>query len=205
MAVDYASLIYQMAIWGMVTFVVGGIIIVFVAVLMYVARTFRYKVKLDIYEKVGGHYLSYGREALEVINKQTAGTGKRVTHLLLRVAFKGTKKIPLPDSATFIPHGTMLTTKKKLNLLYTNGLFAPLNVVENSPAALTFNVEDVLTVLQSWDQDFAENLETHKPKASFWDKYQQFITILSVLSMTMIFWILIFVITRQGGPTQVIG
>jgi len=204
MAVDYASLIYQMAIWGMISFMVGGVLIGLGAVIFWVMRTLKYKIKLDIYEKVGGAYLSYGREAVEVINKQTAGSGKRVTHLLLRVPFKGTKKIPLPDSATFIPHGTLLTTKKKLNLLYTNGLFAPLNVVEHSPPELSFNVEDVLTVLQSWDQDFAENLETHKPKATFWDKYQQFITILSVLSMTMIFWILIFVITRQGGPAQVI-
>ena len=193
--------------WAMVTFVTGLVLIGLGMAFLFVYRYMKYKVILDIYEQVGGSFLSFGRQAREVINKVSDQNGKRKTYLLLRVPFKGIKRIPLPDSSKFIPHGTIITTKKKLNLLFTNKVFVPLHIENNSPEVLSYSLEDLPRVLDSWDADYAENLETHKAKPGFWDKYQQFITILSVLGMTMVFWILIFVITRQGigGGAQLIA
>lgn len=193
-------------IWAMVVFVIGSVLIAFAFGILFMSRYFKYKIKLDIYEKVGDGYQSFAREAKEVIHKVSDMNGKRRTYLLLRVPYKGKNKIDLPASASYIPHGTIFATKKKLNLMFTDGIFAPLHIQQNSPEVLNFNPKDLLRVLDSWDQDYAENLETHKAKPGFWDKYQQFITILSVIGMTMIFWILIFVITTGGGagsPQQI--
>ncbi len=199
MAVDYFAQATTMILWAMGAFIVGAVLIGGAFIIWFVLRYFTYKIKLDIYEKVGNSYLSFGREAKEVINRIDPVTNKKASYLLLRIPFKGLKKIPIPPSTMFIPHGTIMATKKKVNLLFKDRLFAPLPITENSPESLTFNPADLLSVLDSWDADHQENLETHRAKAGFWDKYQQFITILSVLGLTMVFWIVIFVLTNGGG------
>jgi len=208
MAVDYMAQATTMILWAMGAFIVGTVLVGVSFAFWFLLRYFQYKIKLDIYEKVGGSWLSFGREAKEVINKADPVTGKRRSYLLLRVPFKGQTKIPIPPSTTFIPHGTILTTKKKVNLLFKDRLFAPLPIKEFSDPALSFNSEDLLSVLDSWDADHQENLDTHRAKATFWDKYQQFITIISVLGLTMVFWIVIFVLTNGGtggGGSQLIS
>ncbi len=202
MAIDIMSYAVTMLMWGMFSFIVGVILLGIGVGVMLLIRHLKYKVKLDIYEKVGGAYMGFGRDAREVINKPDV-KGKRHTFLLLRTPFKGYKKIPLPDSASYVPFASKLVgNRKKLNLLFKDTLFAPLPITENSDPAFNFDTKDLLYILNSWDQDYAENLETHKwGEPTFMDKYGMYVL---PFSMILIMFVLFFILIQQiGGGVQV--
>ena len=95
--------------------------------------------------------------------------------------------------------------RKKVNLLYKDGLFFPLPIKQTSNEALSYEPSDMLRVLQSWDADYSENLETHRQGGSFWDKWGVSINLwLLIVVQFILALIVISVIKSPGGGGQII-
>jgi len=172
----------------------GGVFIIISSIGSYLLwRLMRYKIRVDIYEKVGDkNFICFSDFAREVVNFDD--NGKRKTFLRLLKGLKGMKKIPLPESHVYIPQGM----RKKLNLVYKDSIMTPLPITENSDPQLTFDPKDMLKVLYSWDQDYSENLETHKTGSGFWDRWGNQISWL-ILIFTQFILFLILITQQSGG------
>lgn len=178
--------------WAFGAVVVGFFLILFGVVMYFAWRFMRYRIKVDIYEQVGKSFVGFGDLARELVN--VLEDGKRKTYLQLLKGLKGKKRIPLPESANYIPFGM----RKKLNLIYKDGLFSPLPIEEHSEPALTFNPMNLLSVLSSWDQDYSENLESYRVNPTFWDRYgNQFMWGFLIIMQFVLF--LILIMQTQGG------
>ncbi len=165
-------------------------LLVLVAVMAFFAlwlmRMLKFKVTVDIYEHIGENNhmgtKDVAKEVSEIID------GKRRSFLQL---LKSRKKIGPFGSDKFMQFGT----RKKLNLHLENGIYTPLPIAHSSHAALKFEKGDLLTALQLWDADYAENLETHKwGEPGFWDKYAQYVI---PFSMILIMFVLFFILINQ--------
>lgn len=185
------------------TWAIGATVVTFITVLFAVAgllfwRWFKYKITVIIYEKVGDAYIAHPNKAYEHIGLDDAG--KRTRSLRLLKKFKGMKKGPLPPSFSFVP----TARGKLLNIIYRDGIISPLSVQEHSPPELSWNTNDLLRVLDSWDADYVENLETHRQSPSFMDRFGGYIIPATVMFLNFILWLIL--LTRiNGGGGQVIG
>ncbi len=190
--VDVAGMAGSFFLWGAIALIAGFVILLLGVLFIFLWRILRYKIKVDIYEKVGEGFIGYTDLAREVFSKDE--NGKRQTFLRLLKGLKGVKKIPLPPSSNYIPFGM----RKKLNLLYKDSLFTPMPIVEHSDPAIFSSTSDLLRVLHSWDSDFSENLETHRGGASFFDKYGNYV-FFGILIMTQFVLFLVLITQLKGG------
>lgn len=183
---DIGGIVGQVFFWLiMILFIT-----VLTAVLGFMAWTLwkmlKYKVSVDIYEHVGENTHVGRRDVGREVEETTDGKRKRFLQLL-----KLRKKIGPFASDKFMQFGN----RKKLDLHLENGIFTPLPVAHNSDPALQFNKTDLLAALQSWDQDYAENLETHRiTDMSFFSRHEA-----AILSGTMIImmFVLFFILINQ--------
>lgn len=162
---------------------------------LWIFRMLLFKISVNIYEHVGdGNHLGRKDVAKEV-DKDIAGKRTRFIRLL-----KGRKSIGPFGSEKFITFGV----RKHLNLHLQDGIYTPLPVLHNSDPGLTFKKEDLLTALQLWDQDYAENLETHKwGEPGFMDKYGAYVL---PFAMIIIMFVLFFILIQEiGGGVNVIA
>jgi len=183
---DFGGLIGQI----MVYLIIILFLVAMVAILYFVGtqlwRVLKYKVKVDIYEHLGeDNHIGRSDLAEEVTTEKD---GKRVSYLKL---LKSHKKAGPFSSDKFMQFGRM----KKIHLHLVDGLFTAMPIKHNSDAGLTFEKSDLLTALQLWDQDYAENLATHNlDNNNFWDKYG---SIMMNGGMILIMFVLFFVLIQQ--------
>jgi hypothetical protein len=105
----------------------------------------------------------------------------------------------LPNSEDFILAGRM----KEINLAYINGFFFPMTPQEHSDPAMTYDLSSVQRAMESWDSDYAENVETHKGNPTFMDKYGNMIMLGMVLMTQFIFLIIILTQLKGGAGNAV--
>lgn len=197
MAASIASYVIMFFMWIFLA-LFAGIFLIILGVAGYVGwRLLKYRIHVDIYEKVGKTFIGFGDYAREVIHSVQGG--KEKTYLQLLKGLKGMKRIPLPESATYIPFGM----RKKVNILYRDGIFCEMPIIENSDPAITFEPSKLLRVLQSWDVLSTRNRELHSPKQGFWDKYgNQFMWGLLIFMQFVLFLILIMQLKGGGGSAS---
>lgn len=188
-----SDLIGQFLVWAL-----GAIFISFIATIVAVGLWFlwkylKYKIKVTIYEKVGNAYMVHDNKAFEQI--QPGSDGKRQRKIVLQKKFKGIKKGVLPSSITFLP----MNRGKMLNMVYRDGLMMPLPLREENEPELVSTTEDVLRVLESWDSDYVDNVETHKKPAGFLEKYGGYIVPFTVMFFNFILWLVLLSQINGGG------
>ena len=177
------------------------VIIIFMVVLvgvlgffaLWVFRTLKFKVRVTIYEHVGQNNHVGKKDVGREVEKTDGGKRVRFIRLL-----KARKSIGPFGSDKFVVFGN----NKQLNLHLEDGIFTPLPIAHNSDPSFNFEKSDLLTALQLWDQDYAENLETHKwGEPSFMDKYGNFVM---PFAMILIMFVLFFILIQQiGGGVHV--
>ncbi len=167
-----------------VLIVVFSVVIFFFALWLW--RVLKFKVNVIIYEHIGENQHFGTKEIGQEVNEVHEGKRRSYLHL-----FKSRKKIGPFGSDAF----SLFGTRKHLNLHLENGIYTPLPIAHSSSAALKFEKGDLLTALQLWDQDYAENLETHKlGQGGFWDKYGSFVM---PFAMILIMFVLFFILIQQ--------
>lgn len=191
MAVGNYVMVFFM--WTFIALLAGLLLIGMLFFFLWLYRLLKYKVEVHLYEKVGSAYQLRKDVACEVLG-QDMSTNKRRTYLLLRKGFKGLKKLPLPQSSEYIAAGM----RKHINLLFKDGLLSPLPILESNDPTLSWKPEHLLRVLDSWDADYSENLETHKMGQSFWDKWGVSINFWILIVMQFILF-LILIMQLKGG------
>ena len=155
---------------------------------LWVFRMLMFKINVDIYEHVGnGNHIGH-KDVAKEIEKTKDGKRQRFIRLL-----KARKSIGPFGSEKFVIFGI----RKKLNLHFEDGIYTALPITHSSDAGLNFDKNDLLTALQLWDQDYAENLETHKwGEPTFMDKYGMYVL---PFSMILIMFVLFFILIQQIG------
>ncbi len=185
-SVDLAGLAGTVFLW----LVLIGVLVVFIGVMAFfvfwLLRLMRFKVNVDIYEHLGTNNHMGSKDVAKEVSEIIEGKRRNFLQLL-----KKRVKIGPFGSDKFMQFGM----RKKINLHLENGIYTPLPLVHNSAAALEFEKGDLLTALQLWDADYAENLETHKwGQPGFWDKYAQYVI---PFSMILIMFVLFFILIQQ--------
>ncbi len=160
---------------------------------LWVFRTLKFKINVNVYEHVGGDSHIGRRDVAKEVEKDHSGKRQRFLRLLKARVSIG----PFP-SEKFV----MFNTRKHINLHFQDGIYTPLPIGHDSDAALKFKKDDLLTVLHLWDKDHEENLETHKwGEPTFMDKYGAYIL---PFSMILIMFVLFFILIQQiGGGVHV--
>ncbi len=153
-------------------------------------RLMRYKIKVVIHEKVGDVSTWYDDFAREVVRTEEGGKIKSYLHLLR--GFKGKKRLALPDSITYSPMGM----RKFLQLRYRDGVFLELKV---NDADLTYEPAAVLKVLQTYSMLTDRNIDLHKPKQGWLDKYGMMLAVFFPMMMHFVLIIVIIAMLKSGG------
>ena len=191
--VDIGGVVGQVILWVVLitSFLVLIGVLAFFA--LWVFRTLKFKIRVTIYENVGENNHVGRKDVGREVEK--SADGKRVRFIRL---LKARKSIGPFGSDKFVVFGNT----KQLNLHLEDGIFTPLPIAHQSDPAFKFEKSDLLTALQLWDADYAENLETHKwGEPNFMDKYGAYVI---PFAMILIMFVLFFILIQQiGGGVQV--
>lgn len=185
---DIGGIIGQTVFWVALIAMFLVLIGVMAFFALWVFRTLKFKINVNIYEHIGENNHIGRKDVGKEVEKSKDGKRLRFIRLL-----KGRKSIGPFGSEKFV----MFNTRKQINLHLEDGIYTPLPIAHNSNPAFTFEKGDLLTALQLWDQDYAENLETHKwGEPGFMDKYGMYVL---PFSMILIMFVLFFILIQQIG------